>query len=220
MRKMQFAVVFALFLTMAFIGCASNATAQTGTTGTTSQSGNNANPDIPAVAQTVTTSQPVNKANPDIPDWYLNPPEDPDYIYGIGTAKMQNMDRSRRAAENRARTSLSFQLNTYVKAMEVDYGKEAGTTNDMASTELFENVSRQLTAVALSGASVSKRFVASDGTQYALIAYPKNSAKNTVKGVVENAASRAATVQKDLALKSMDKAFAEILSPQPVDTGE
>jgi hypothetical protein len=197
MRKMQFVVVFALFLTMTIIGCASNAAAQTGT-----------------------TSQSGNKANPDIPDWYLNPPEDPDYFYGIGTAKMQNMDRSRRAAENRARTSLSFQLNTYVKAMEVDYGKEAGTTNNMATTELFENISRQLTIATLSGASVSKRFVASDGTQYALIAYPKNSAKDTVKGVVENAASKAATIQKDIALKAMDKAFDEISAPQPVDTGE
>ena len=200
MRKMQFTVVFALFLTMTVIGCASNAAAQTGTTGSTSQSG--------------------NKANPDIPDWYLNPPEDPGYIYGIGTAKMQNMDRSRRAAEHRARNSLTFQLNAYVKAMEVDYGKEAGTTNNMAVTELFENIDRQLAAAALSGANVSKRFVAPDGTQYALIAYPRNSAKEAVKGVIENAASKVATFQKDIALKDMDKAFAEISKPQPVDTGE
>jgi hypothetical protein len=191
MRKMQFAVVCVLFMTMAFIGCASNASAQTG-----------------------------SKANPDIPEWYLNPPEDPDYIYGIGTAKMQNMDRSRRAAEHRARNSLAFQLNAYVKAMEVDYGKEAGTTNNMAVTELFENIDRQLAAAALSGATVSKRFVAPDGTQYALIAYPRNSAKEAVKGVIENAASKAATIQKDIALKDMDKAFAEITKPQPVDTGE
>jgi hypothetical protein len=197
MRKMQLAVVFALFLTMAVIGCASNAAAQTGS-----------------------TSQSGNKANPDIPDWYLNPPEDPDYIYGIGTAKMQNADRSRRAAEHRARNSLAFQLNAYVKAMEVDYGKEAGTTNNMAVTELFENIDRQLAVAALSGATVSKRFVATDGTQYALIAYPRNSAKEAVKGVIENAASKAATIQKDIALKDMDKAFAEISKPQPVDTGE
>jgi hypothetical protein len=217
MRKMQFAVVFALFLTMAVIGCASNAAAQTGTT---SQSGNNANPDIPAVAQTSTTGQSANKANPDIPDWYLNPPEDPNYIYGIGSAKMSNSDRSRRTAEHRARNSLTFQLNAYVKAMEVDYGKEAGTTNNMAVSELFENVDLQLAAAALKNANISKRFVASDGTQYALIIYPRNSAVETVKGVIENAASKTATIQKDIALKDMDKAFAEISKPQPVDTGE
>jgi len=208
MRKREFVVVLVLFLTMmVFIGCASNAAAQTGTVQTNT-------------VQTNTLSQPVNKANPDIPEWYLSPPEDPDYIYGIGTAKMQNADRSRRAAEHRARTSLAFQLNAYVKAMEVDYGKEAGTTNNKAVVELFENVDRQLAAAALSGANISKRFVAPDGTQYALISYPRNSAKETVKGVIENAASKAATIQKDLALKDMDKAFAEIMTPQPVETGE
>jgi len=197
MRKMQFAVVFALFLTMAVIGCASNAAAQTGT-----------------------TSQAGNKTNPDVPEWYLNPPEDPNYIYGIGIAKMQNVDRSRRAAEHRARNSLAFQLTAYVTAMQVDYGQEAGTTNDKAVTELFENVDRQLAVASLSGASVSKRFVAPDGTQYALIAYPTSSAKDSVKGVIENAASKAATIKKEAALKAMDNAINKITAPQPVDSGE
>ena len=194
MKERQCAVVFALFLTMAVIGCASKAAAQTGTT--------------------------AGKTNSDIPEWYLNPPEDLDYIYGIGTAKMQNADRSRRAAEHRARTSLAFQLTAYVKAMEIDYGQEAGTTNNMASTELFENIDRQLAAATLSGASVTKRHVASDGTQYALISYPRNSAKDAVKGVIDNAASKAAAIKADAALKAMDKAFAEISSPQAVETGE
>jgi len=203
MKKKEFLVMLLLFLTMTVIGCTSNASAQTSTVSTTN-----------------TTSQSGNRANPDVPDWYLNPPEDPDYIYGIGSAKMQNTDRARRAAEHRARTSLAFQLNAYVKAMEVDYGKEAGTTNNMASIELFENIDRQLAVASLSGANITKRFVASDGTQYALISYPKNSAKASAKGVIENAATKAATIQKDIALKAMDEAFAEINKPQPVETGE
>jgi hypothetical protein len=206
MKKRQFAVMLvALWALVAIMSCASQS----------SNSGNSSDS-----SSTGTTSQSAAKANPDIPDWYLNPPEDPDYIYGIGTAKMANTDRSRRAAEHRARTSLAFQLNSYVKAMEIDYGQEAGTTNDKAVVELFENVDRQLAAAALSGASVSKRFVAPDGTQYALISYPRNSAKDAVKGIIENAASRNAVIKKDIALKDMEKAFAEISSPQPVDSGE
>jgi hypothetical protein len=158
--------------------------------------------------------------NSDVPDWYLVPPEDPGYLYGIGSAKMENMDRSQRAAEHRARNSLAFQLTAYVKAMEVDYGKSAGTTSDKAAADLFENIDRQLAAAALSGASVSKRYIAKDGRQYALITYPKNSAKDAVKGVISNAASREATVQAGLALSSMDKAFAELSVPTPVETGE
>ena len=207
MKKREFVVVFVLFWAMmVIIGCASNSGSTTSASKSTTQAG--------------TSSQSASKANPDIPEWYLNPPEDPDYIYGIGTAKMQNADRTRRAAEHRARTSLAFQLNAFVKAMEVDYGKEAGTTNNVAVVELFENIDRQLAAASLNGASITKRFVATDGTQYALISYPKNSAKASAKGVIENAASKAATIQKDIALKAMDEAFAEISKPKPVDTGE
>jgi len=207
MKKREMAMMITTVLIIAaIVGCASNsgntASAQTSTT------------------QTGTSSQSVSKSNPDVPDWYLNPPEDPDYLFGVGSAKMQSTDRSRRASEHRARNSLTFLLNTYVKAMQVDYGKEAGTTNDMAVTELFENIDRQLAAAVLNGARVSKRFVASDGTHYALISYPKNSAKEAVKGVVESAASKTATIQAGIALDVMDKEFAKGSKPQPVDTGE
>jgi hypothetical protein len=198
MKTKQMVTLFAVILLITtVVGCASGTNTTGGTAG-----------------------QTVARSNPDIPDWYLNPPEDPDYIYGLGSAKMQNADRSRRASEHRARNSLAFQLNAFVKAMEVDYGKEAGTANDKAVVELFENIDRQLAAATLNGASISKRFIATDGTHYALISYPRNSAKESVKGVVENAASRAATVQKDIALDSMDKAFADLSAPRPVETGE
>jgi hypothetical protein len=199
MKKKQFEGALAVFLTLAVLaGCASGG----GTTGAGA------------------AGQPAARANPNVPDWYFNPPEDPDYLYGIGSAKMADADRSRRAAEHRARTSLAFQLNTYVKAMEIDYSKEAGTTNNKAVVELFENIDRQLASATLSGANVSKRFIAKDGTQFALISYPRNSAKNTVKGIVETAASREATIQANLALDAMNKAFAEISAPRPVETGE
>jgi hypothetical protein len=133
---------------------------------------------------------------------------------------MQNADRSRRAAEHRTRNSLAFQLNTYVKAMEVEYSAEAGTTDNKAVVEFFESVDRQLAVASLSGASVSKRFIAQDGTQFALISYPRNSVKNTVKDVVENAASREAAIKTGIALDAMDRAFAEISAPTPVETGE
>ena len=156
----------------------------------------------------------------DVPDWYLNPPEDPGYIYGIGSAKMQDADRSRRASEHRARTSLSFQLTAIVRAMEVDYGMEGGTTNDVAVTQLWENIDRQLSAEALQGANIVRRYISSDGTHYALAGYQKNQGKTDIKGVIENAASRTATIRADAALKAMDAAFDQIGRPVPVETGE
>jgi hypothetical protein len=196
MKKRQCIGVLAVFLTLAVLmGCASNLNKDGSATKGGSRTG---------------------KANSDFPEWYFNPPEDPGYIFGIGVAKMQDVARSLRAAEHRARTSLTFQLNTYVKAMEVDYSRES----NKVATDLFENIDRQLAAATLSGATISKRHVAADGTQFALVSYPRNSAITTVKGIVENAASREAAIQAGLAINAMEKAFAEISKPRPVETGE
>jgi len=193
MRKRQITVMLAVFLAMAAImGCASSSN-QDGTTG---------------------------RSNPNIPDFYLNPEEDSNYVFGVGSAKMQNTNRSQQAAEHRARTSLTFQLNTYVKAMQDDYGKEAGTTNNTAVSELFETIDRQLASQVLQGATVSKRFIGKDGTHWALVRYLKDSAKKETVGVIENAASRAATIQRDAAIKAMDAAFEKMSKPQLVDSGE
>ena len=193
MRERKFAVMVVAFLAMAVImGCASNSN-QTGIEG---------------------------RSDPNIPDFYLNPPQDPNHIFGVGNAKMNNTNRSQQAAEHRARTSLTFQLNSYVKAMQVDYGNEAGTTNNMAAVELFETVDRQLAAASLREATVVQRFVGKNGTHWVLVSYPKDSAKKDTVGVIENAASRAATIKKDAALKAMDTAFEQMSRPQLVDSGE
>jgi hypothetical protein len=156
--------------------------------------------------------------NPGVPDWYLNPPQDPDFIYGIASAKMQDMDRSRRAAEHRARNGLAQTLNVHVQNMTVEYNKEAGTAGDMASVQLFEDISRQLSVATLSGATIARRHIAPDGTIFVLATYPKNAAKTTARGMIENAASRAATIKKDAALKAMDTAFDSLVAPRPVES--
>jgi hypothetical protein len=156
-----------------------------------------------------------------VPSWYENPPEDDDYIFGIGSAKMARSDRSRSAAEHRARTSLTFQLESLVDAMETDYYSEAGAglSKDPAVAEMFEAVDRQLASAVLRRAKVNKRDVGGDGTVYALVAYDQAEAVDAIKGVIESAASKNARIQSDAALRAMDAAFAHKTPPEPVETG-
>ncbi|GHV75413.1 hypothetical protein AGMMS49942_02340 [Spirochaetia bacterium] len=156
----------------------------------------------------------------DVPPWYLNPPEDDGNIYGIGSAKLARPERSQSAAENRARTSLAFQLEALVDAMETDYYNEAGTIKDAAVAESFEAVSRQLASARVSGAKVTERKVGSDGTVYALVAYSQAAAKEDItKRLIETAASKNARIKTDAVLKAMDEALKNKSSPEPVDTG-
>jgi hypothetical protein len=155
-----------------------------------------------------------------VPSWYTNPPEDDDSFFGIGSAKMARADRSRSAAEHRARTSLAFQLEALVDAMETDYYSESGTIKDAAVAEMFEAVDRQLASAVLRGAKVKERSIGSDDTVYALVVYNQAEAESAVKGVIENAASKNARIKSDAALKAMDTAFANKAPPAPVETGD
>ena len=51
----------------------------------------------------------------DAPDWFLNPPMADDAIYGIGTAKMSDLSRSRNVAISRARNDIAFQMNAQIR---------------------------------------------------------------------------------------------------------
>jgi hypothetical protein len=156
-----------------------------------------------------------------VPSWYVNPPEDDGYVFGIGSAKLAKADRSRSAAEHRARTSLTFQLEALVDAMETDYYSEAGTVKDAAVAEMFEAVDRQLASAVLRGAKINKREIGNDGTVYALAVYNQAEAENAIKGVIESAASKNARIKSDAALRAMDAAFSNKLPPpKPVITGD
>jgi ribonuclease HII len=192
MEKKQLAVLFVVFLSvLAAIGCSSSQPkAQAGT---------------------------AIQSNPNIPEWYIYPKDDPDYLFGVGSAKLASTNRSQQAAEHRARTSLTFTVNTYSRAMQDDYGKESGTTSNMAVLELFETIDRQLASAVLRDAVVIERFVGKDGNHWVLMTYPKVSARADATGVIENAASKMATINRDAAIKAMDAAFEQMSRPTLVD---
>jgi hypothetical protein len=139
-------------------------------------------------------------------------------IYGMGQAKMGNESRTQKAAENRARNSIAFQLQALVDSMEVDYTSEGGTDNDPAALNYFEAVSRQLASQALSGAKIIKRWKRSDGTLFVLTEFSKETVKNTAKNLAENSASRLGEAKKERMLDAMDKQLEKKLKIIPVES--
>ncbi|GHV28534.1 hypothetical protein AGMMS4952_12430 [Spirochaetia bacterium] len=199
------------FLAAGLIGCASQKKA--------------AAPEETAAPVEIAAAGPVESQSTawvsGVPSWYVNPPEDDDFVFGIGSAKLARSDRSRSAAEHRARTSLTFQLEALVDAMETDYYSESGTIKDAAVAEMFEAVDRQLASTVLRGAKIKERAIGDDGTVYALAVYNQVEAENAIKGVIESAASKNARIKSDAALRAMNAAFANKLSPpEPVVTGD
>jgi hypothetical protein len=164
------------------------------------------------------SAPPPMPAEPERPDWVLNPPEDEELIYGMGSAVSSNESRGWKMAENRARTSISYQITAIVEGMQNDYQQQAGTDGDEIGQNFFEDVSRQLTASILSGAKVAKRGTGSGGKYYVLTSYSVSAAKNTVNSLSETAAKKA-EVNAQNALRAMDRAFAAKRTPALVENG-
>jgi hypothetical protein len=142
------------------------------------------------------------------PDWWneIRPPED--VLWGDGMAKQSNPSMSMTTAESRARVSIARQLNTMVQAMFVDYNLDAGNVNNLASTTLQENVSRQITNMNVSGAVPIKRSEAPDGTYYYRLELKKSDAKNAVASLLRNEEATYAQFKTQQALQYLDAQLA------------
>ena len=151
------------------------------------------------------------------PDWVLNPPEDADTIYGIGAMTSANESVGWKAAENRARASISYQLDALVEGMQTDYQTQIGAADITEVQEVFEDINRQLTSNAIGGAKIVKRGVAGKDTYYALASYSTAAIKTDVQNQLEAAALKGVKVNSQAALESLDANLAKKSKPVIVD---
>jgi hypothetical protein len=113
------------------------------------------------------------QASIDAPQFFLAPPSSDDAIYGVGVAKVGDIDKSRTMALSRARDDVARQIDILIKNAITDYSQDAG--HDSTQTIKFiEIVSRQIVNTKLSGVKPKEMYPAKDGTIYALVEYKVN----------------------------------------------
>jgi hypothetical protein len=151
------------------------------------------------------------------PDWVLNPPEDVDTIYGIGTMTSTNESVGWKAAENRARSSISYQLTALIEGMQVDYQTQTAAADATEVKEFFEDVNRQLTANAMSGSRIVKRGTGARDAYYALASYSIAAVKAEVQAQIESAAVKGVKLDAQAALGIMDANLDRKTTPTVVD---
>jgi hypothetical protein len=157
-----------------------------------------------------------NQTSMDIPEWFLNPPQAEDAIYGLGSAKMKDVSRSREAAIARARQDIAFQVNARVEAMIIDYYQEAGVDDNTQAVKFYETISKQIAAIDLSNATTKQVYIAKDGTCYAMVEFSKNKMMDQVGQVFErNEDAAFAEFKADQALQRLD----HDLDEEPLQSG-
>jgi len=155
-------IIISLVIIMVISGCASK-------------------PPVTSVIQTVEKDRPSTRG---LPDWFLNPPSAEDAYYGVGSAKMSNLERSRKRAESSARNELATTVETKVAYMIKDYAQESGAGDHPGVVDFVEIISKQVANQALAGSKHVKSDVGPDGTVYRLYTYP-------LKSVIDNSIAAA-----------------------------
>jgi hypothetical protein len=144
-----------------------------------------------------------------LPDFILNPPDDEDVIYGVGIAKMANDSMGMQIAENRARVSISQQIDSRVRNMIDDYQAQAGDSGNSSDAEGFQQVvSRTLSQTKLAGTKTVKRDKV-DGTWYALVSISKADAAKQASDVINKEKINYAKFQNWNAQRDLDAALAK-----------
>jgi hypothetical protein len=111
-------------------------------------------------------------------------------------------------SENRARVSISQQIDSRVKNMIDDYQAQAGDSDNPADAEGFQqSVSRTLSQTKLTGTKVVKRDKI-DGTWYALVSLSKTDAARQAAAVIDKEKLSYAKFQNWNAQRDMEAALA------------
>lgn len=158
-------------------------------------------------------------ARADRPEWALHPPQDSEKIFGIGAASSPNESRGWRMAENRARSSIAYEITAIIESMQIDYTMQAGSDNATVGQEFFQDVGRQMTFNVLNGARVEERGVSGNGVYYVLMSYSESALRSAGNAAIQ-AATKDAQINAENALRAMDAALASRRAPVMVDSGD
>jgi len=121
-----------------------------------------------------TGSKVIHKQS-DIPKWYLNPPEEVEYLYGIGEADGPDLGMTRVSAEAAARDDVVRQVAIKVNNMIKLSKQQVGQGVDADVINMQQSASSQIASQMLHECKIIERKIESSGETYKAFALVKMS---------------------------------------------
>jgi len=139
------------------------------------------------------------------PDWYLNPPQNGNKIYGTGASeKTQSLELGKQVADANARSNLAQTIQVSVQGMIRTYLQQSGTIEQARALQYAESVGKQVYDVSLVGATIEKR-QEEGGRMFSLVSISKDSVKNSLLSAVRDAAAQMAEQKAKQAFDELGK---------------
>lgn len=111
----------------------------------------------------------------DIPAWYLNPPQDKNFLYATNTQSSQDMQLALDKATTGARSEIGRQVEVRLKSLQKKFTEETGKGDDAQLLQMFSQAEKVVVSTSLSGSRVKQSKLIKDGKlyrSYVLVEYP------------------------------------------------
>jgi len=112
--------------------------------------------------------QVVKKGNDasTIPDWFLDPPKDPNYIFGTGAGKSIEVQTAKEIASTNARGDIAKALEVRYQNLTKSFTEQVGTEEDMQYLNQFTTATKEVTSQVLNGVTVEKTKPVKEGKMW------------------------------------------------------
>jgi hypothetical protein len=110
-----------------------------------------------------------------IPDWFSNPPQDPNVLFGVSTATSQDMQLAIDKALTGARAEIGRQVETKMNSMQKRFDEETGVGQDAQLLQQYTQATKAIVSTSLTGSKMTKQEKVQDGNMwraYVLAEYP------------------------------------------------
>lgn len=124
----------------------------------------------------------------EVPDWYLNKPEDPNFLYEPATATSQDMQLAVDKAVQAGRTGIGRQVETKIQAIQKRFQEETGVGEDAQLLDQMTQASKTVVSTSLTGSKEINKKIIKDGKMwraYVLVQYPLGAAQEAFKAQIK-----------------------------------
>ena len=148
-------------------------------------------------------SKNINKGM--APDWYLNPPESKDKIFGTGASeKTASIELGKQVADANARAAVAQTIQVSVQGMVRTFLQQSGTMETSRALQFAESVGKQVFDVSLVGSKITKR-EPKGGQMFSLAEVSMDSVRNSLLSAVRDAAAQMAEQKAKQAFQDLEK---------------
>ena len=125
----------------------------------------------------------------DVPDWYMNVPQDPNYLFAANSQTSQDMQMATDKSVSAGRAEIGRQLDVRMQGLQKRFAEETGIGSDAQLLQMFTQAEKTVVSTTLNGSRIKDQKMIKDGNlwrSYVLIEYPMGAANEALMNQIRN----------------------------------